>query len=589
MANKELSDRMLCALSRLQMISQRHHAELVSHRLTELRSKLEDNRFQLAVVGQFKRGKTSVLNALLGSEVLPVGAVPFTSIVTIVKYGDPQDALVVFRTGEQLSIPFSQLPDYVSEAGNPGNLKSVDHVEVSHPSTYLKDGVALVNSPGFGSPYDQTTRLANDFLPDIDAAIFVTSPDPPLTSAEITFLKNLAANVSRIFVVMNKADVGDSRSLRAVLEFTNQAVATAVGYRAPIYVVSAKQALRCLPRQGAAEFTGAGFRQLEQDLRHFLETDRCRVLFASILANILSAVGDLRLHLQLSMETAKASARDFQSKLLEFEATLDAALQEQQTNESFLMERISQICTLVDSETARFGESKSASVISAIKVFIAECREVNRARLASSMDRFICWQIQRTFDQWRPDFEGSVGRAARDALLRHLQATNNITVRVHRAIEAFRANSCQALETKVNIASIDERTSFTSSRYHTETKTKIHCGRLSVLLPDSLFVRRLLQKAIQVASLEVHRNAGEIAKDLRACLEHETIAFTRTIHQRLSEIIELARMAPSVSGRNGSAAACHQSITELAGDLNEVDHITNDLKTGLRVEYALEA
>lgn len=117
MANKELTDRMLCALSRLQTISQRHHAELVSHRLTELRSKLEDNRFQLAVVGQFKRGKTSVLNALLGSEVLPVGAVPFTSIVTIVKYGDPQDALVVFRTGEQLSIPFSQLPDYVSEAG----------------------------------------------------------------------------------------------------------------------------------------------------------------------------------------------------------------------------------------------------------------------------------------------------------------------------------------------------------------------------------------------------------------------------------------------------------------------------------------
>src|SRR5208283_2450413 len=63
----------------------------------ELREKVETNTFNLVVVGQFKRGKPSLINALLGADILPVAVVPLTSIVTIITYGEALDIKIFFN------------------------------------------------------------------------------------------------------------------------------------------------------------------------------------------------------------------------------------------------------------------------------------------------------------------------------------------------------------------------------------------------------------------------------------------------------------------------------------------------------------
>jgi hypothetical protein len=104
-------------------------------RCHELMVKLAEDRFTLAVVGQFKRGKSSLMNALIGRELLPIGVLPLTSAITILRYG-PKEKLVV--TWEDSSLeheePLTALNDYVSEKGNPGNRKRVGAVYVEVPS-----------------------------------------------------------------------------------------------------------------------------------------------------------------------------------------------------------------------------------------------------------------------------------------------------------------------------------------------------------------------------------------------------------------------------------------------------------------------
>ena len=109
----------------------------------DLKEKVRSNAFNLVVVGQFKRGKTSLINALLGAEILSVAVVPLTSIVTIMTWGEALRIKVYFNDGKITEIKPESLVEYVTEKGNPKNVKDVREVVLTYPSPYLKDGVCL--------------------------------------------------------------------------------------------------------------------------------------------------------------------------------------------------------------------------------------------------------------------------------------------------------------------------------------------------------------------------------------------------------------------------------------------------------------
>lgn len=91
--------------------------------------RLSAGRFFVACLGQFKRGTSTLINALVSDAVLPVGVVPVTSVVTVVRYGPARGAIIHFQNGTSTPIDVANISDYVSEAGNPGNRKAVSLVE----------------------------------------------------------------------------------------------------------------------------------------------------------------------------------------------------------------------------------------------------------------------------------------------------------------------------------------------------------------------------------------------------------------------------------------------------------------------------
>ncbi len=118
--------------------------------LDALRRKFDEHAFHLVVAGEFKRGKSTVINALLGVDLLPTGVVPLTSVVTQLRHEDAPAVHVRFDSGEQRSVPVETLAEYVTERGNPENVKRVNEVVVGFPADWLKGGLRLVDTPGVG-------------------------------------------------------------------------------------------------------------------------------------------------------------------------------------------------------------------------------------------------------------------------------------------------------------------------------------------------------------------------------------------------------------------------------------------------------
>jgi hypothetical protein len=181
-------------------------ADQVAVEAATLGERLADGRFFVACVGQFKRGKSTVINALVGTPMLPTGVVPVTSVVTVVRHGARPSARVRLAGRAWHEVDPATLAAYVAEAQNPQNEKGVEGVEVFVPSPLLATGMCLVDTPGIGSVFAASTQTTRDFVPHIDAGLVVLGADPPLAGDELALVEAVARQTDRLLFVLNKAD-----------------------------------------------------------------------------------------------------------------------------------------------------------------------------------------------------------------------------------------------------------------------------------------------------------------------------------------------------------------------------------------------
>jgi hypothetical protein len=173
-----------------------------------LLKRLAEDRFYLTLAGQFSRGKTTLMNAMLGMDRLPSGVVPVTSVITAVSYNTRERVLMHFENSNLThEVPLSELPEWITERGNPGNERKIEMAEVQLPAELLRRGAFFVDTPGLGSAVIENTETTQRFLPHIDALVLVTSFEFPLSQEEILFLRRACELHRKIFVVVNKLDL----------------------------------------------------------------------------------------------------------------------------------------------------------------------------------------------------------------------------------------------------------------------------------------------------------------------------------------------------------------------------------------------
>jgi len=232
------------SLQRLAELAGELGSDHVAQESCDLSAQASEGRFFLACIGQFKRGKSTLINALIGEPLLPSGFIPVTTVPTVVRFGEKRAARVRRQRGQWQDVAPAELSRYVSEEHNPENSLGVAGVEVFVPAPLLKDGMCLVDTPGLGSVFAGNTASTEDFLPRIDAALVVIGADPPLAGEELKLVEAVGRQVRDLIVVLNKADRTTDAERVAAADFTRKLLEKrlqiVVG---PVYEVSALERL----------------------------------------------------------------------------------------------------------------------------------------------------------------------------------------------------------------------------------------------------------------------------------------------------------------------------------------------------------
>ena len=257
--------------------------------------KLAEDRFTLAVVGQFKRSKSSLMNAIIGRELLPVGVLPLTSAITILRYG-PKERLLIRRDNVALpfpeEFPVQRLAEFVTGKENPGNCKRIKTATIEVPLPFLRRGLEFVDTPGIGSAIAANTATTLNFLPECDAVLFVTSVDSPFTRVELEFLKNIRQHVRKIFFIVNKTDLLDANERSDVLDYVRTAIREQMGTEdVNVFPVSARLGLAAKLNGGWSECLESGLTELEDSLAHFLSGEKASVFLVAVINRALWLCG----------------------------------------------------------------------------------------------------------------------------------------------------------------------------------------------------------------------------------------------------------------------------------------------------------
>lgn len=245
------------ALAVIMEVAEEREAAGIVAEARRARRTLGEGRFNVAVLGQFKRGKSTLINALLGQPLLPTDVAPLTSTITIVEYGEQTGARALYTDGRREVIGVDAVADYVSEEGNPGNARGIEAVVVTVPVPLLAGGVRLVDTPGVGSVFAPNSEVTRRYLPRIDVALLVLGFDPPISGEELAIVREIAPHVGRLAFVLNKADVVDEQVRQRADAFTRKILASQLGERSgEIFHASARRALEGGGDAGVAALAG---------------------------------------------------------------------------------------------------------------------------------------------------------------------------------------------------------------------------------------------------------------------------------------------------------------------------------------------
>jgi len=192
----------------------------------------------VAVLGQFKAGKSSFLNALVGNPVLPVDVLPATAVITRIGHGLQERAVIHRVLGGSEEIPLSRLAEFVTERGNPANEKQVAVVDVELPALASYEGIRFVDTPGLGSVFAHNTKASKEWMPRLGAALVAISVNHPLSEDDLLLLNDVSSHTPEAAILLTKADLVSGEELASVIEFTRSQANSRMGKEWRILPVS---------------------------------------------------------------------------------------------------------------------------------------------------------------------------------------------------------------------------------------------------------------------------------------------------------------------------------------------------------------
>ena len=497
---QELADRLLTELS----------GDSQTNTLRGIQQNLADERFRLVVLGQFKRGKSTFINALLGQAVLPTDVIPVTAVITEVRHGTSPRAVVTFENGEEKQIELDHLPEFVSEENNPRNVRKVDKVDVFYPARILEQGLIIVDTPGVGSVHEHNTRLTQEYLPQADAAIFLFSSDPPLTEAEREFLKTLAPVIPHLIFVLNKKDYLDESSLQRVLEFNRQRLRELLGQDPEIAAVSALHALRAVEENNDLLWQRSGMAEVQTRLDRFLLREKGRFLIISNAERLRRVCNEKKHLLDLDRRAAQLSVQDLNQRLEAFARYVEKIRRDSQRL-SFILEEVKhRLMAFFDRESLAFAQETLTELHSETAAFVETNRRLPRRKLVAEIERRVNALVIDRFEPFRLRLQ----RVIQEQYAEEIETVNREVQEIVDQVYQYSAELFEVPEVaRVHTRAWQYKSRFFYKTWEESAQLELVTNALSYLLPGPLFLARTKKVALRKVADRLEEQRGRLRAD----------------------------------------------------------------------------
>jgi hypothetical protein len=335
-------------LARLQTHAEGFKLSGAASQTRNVLQRLKNDRFQVAVVGEFNRGKSTVINALLGAPILPMDILPCTATVNRVTYSQDKRAVIEFRDGAIEEVPYDSLKDYITKLSQESEERalSIREATIFYPSQYCANDVDVVDTPGLNE--DQSmTDVTLSVLPHCDAAIMVIMANAPFSQYEQEFLRDhlLVSDVGRVIFIVNAIDAIDSEDRPRLLQTIEQRIKSLVMDRLATHLgkdseeyklkearlgevkvigLSARKAMRAKQAGDMNALEESGFLEFERRLQVLLTEERAAIRLQIPIGRAINGSREIAESIRLRDAALQMNAAEFEAAADEAEAKIKA-------------------------------------------------------------------------------------------------------------------------------------------------------------------------------------------------------------------------------------------------------------------------
>lgn len=441
-----------------------------SAKMQELALQIRDHRFAVGVMGEFRRGKSTVINALLGEKVMPSDIRPCSATMNRVTFGEEKSATITMKDGSTEKIAIEDLPKYVTKLEEYGDVAAdVEEATVFFPSRFCRDGVDIIDTPGLNDD-ERMDKVSRDVVPKLDVLIMTLVPDSPFSISEARFVRDtlLTNDISRMIFLVNKIDMVDEEDREALLteirkriqEMTLGEMEKLMGSASDvyqnakrvlndisIYPISARDSLKGKLKDKPLLVKESGAVEFEDALTKMLTGERAAIE----LGHACSLLYSIGVQVQGELDTRNAaldmSAEEFEKK----QAALEEATKKTQDEETLKMAQLSQ-----NEETL-----KEATLAKA-RAYYGEMESHLKDMIDAHADG---WDMARMSDpQYQALVTGQVQEKIKDAIGEQMKAFTVRTIEEMeisigqdaRSVSDFTAEVAQNLMSIIHVSSPDK-------------------------------------------------------------------------------------------------------------------------------------
>lgn len=568
----EERERLTSLLEELAAFGRARGSDRLAESVGVLQTKLRENRFNAVVVGEFKRGKSTFVNAMLGAPVLPTAVVPLTSIVTAVTWGSDPRAEVRFADGRSLTVPPEELPRYITERENPGNRLRVERAVLSWPAEDLRDGVYLIDTPGVGSVYRHNTDAARRFVPEADVAIFLTSVDPPVSESELAFLHEVREHADRVFFVLNKIDYLSAEDLAEAVAFTEGVLAHALDRRVRVYPLSARRAVEAKVDGDPAALEASGFPAFERDLRAFLLREKGRAVLRTVARRALGLCVDERNAIDVEARALALSVSELAEVRERLETVFERVRQEREDLRPLLEAETRRLTAALEEELDELATRTEARLREEVRGFV----EAHPGRPDREALRQLTEEVLRDeIDRFRLAEERTLADRFRATTARFVERTGSLIAETVALCGTILGVELSTSPLEVGLAGTSR---FNYSFFEVPTIVESILPDVRRLLPTEAARRLVLRDMDDRIRETVDKHRGRLRYDLTQRLERSRLELERALDARLREAVEAIRRGLERAERERDGAETRAVDRELHAARERLEDLARRLE-----------